>query len=453
MTCLRRSFSSQSSPSVLSWGKGTLAGLGTGNYKHKNVPSVVPFFEGKRVTQLASSWTVNLALTEDGSVYSWGWRPSVRSVSRFARFGLQRFPRLINTIQQLNMGRFTFNGGNATPELVAPFGESEETQAVQVAVGGEHCAVITKDGRLWTWAGNFYGQCGHSDSWRDNFISTPKPVEPALKGRQVTHVSCGFQHSIAVTADGEAWSCGKAVTGALGIPSASAPTNTLERIFVFQPLQTTNRQTMSNSMEMIGPIKQVSAGFNHTLFLDVKGDVWASGKNTFGQLGHVDVLRDTAPKRVPNLSGKHIVHISAGQSHNLALTADGVVYTWGINRHGQCGRKPDEAVQPPEGGRNADLRDLPCVMLPDRLSVSELEDLFGRPAPRITHVQAGFYDSLLCTADGRVALLGSGMSLDGEPTRKLLGAEGFHVQAGAFGLAHNLLLGSTAAAHQSKLNE
>ena len=37
------------------------------------------------------------------------------------------------------------------------------------------------------------------------------------------------------------------------------------------------------------------------------------------------------------IENKRAVQIACGQSHTVALTSEGDVYTWGSNRHGQLG--------------------------------------------------------------------------------------------------------------------
>ena len=39
-----------------------------------------------------------------------------------------------------------------------------------------------------------------------------------------------------------------------------------------------------------------------------------------------------------HLDDKMIVSVAVGESHSLALSAEGVVYSWGSNQFGQLGR-------------------------------------------------------------------------------------------------------------------
>ena len=73
----------------------------------------------------------------------------------------------------------------------------------------------------------------------------------------------------------------------------------------------------------------VSAGSRHNLALTADGAVWSWGGGDLGQLGHGDQQDQLLPKKVEAFAGQRVVAVSAGGSHSLALTADGDVFTWG----------------------------------------------------------------------------------------------------------------------------
>lgn len=89
-------------------------------------------------------------------------------------------------------------------------------------------------------------------------------------------------------------------------------------------------------VEGLTDVSAISAGSAHQLALKNDGTVWAWGDNSKGQLGDpaATTTRET-PLQVPGLP--KIKAISAGRAHNLALTEDGLVYSWGANANGQLG--------------------------------------------------------------------------------------------------------------------
>ena len=78
----------------------------------------------------------------------------------------------------------------------------------------------------------------------------------------------------------------------------------------------------------------VSAGFFHNIAITADGAVWSWGDGGYAQLGHGVRQRQLLPKKIEAFAGRRVVAVSAGREHSLALTADGAVFTWG---RGECG--------------------------------------------------------------------------------------------------------------------
>ena len=98
-------------------------------------------------------------------------------------------------------------------------------------------------------------------------------------------------------------------------------------------------------------IKQIAAGFGHSLFLDYENILWGYGYNKYGQLGlgHTNPSKDKLPAANDYFSSnKHIIitQISCGAHHNLILDDNGNVYSFGYNRYGQCGVGESESSKP-----------------------------------------------------------------------------------------------------------
>ena len=66
----------------------------------------------------------------------------------------------------------------------------------------------------------------------------------------------------------------------------------------------------------------VSAGGYHSLAITAGGGVWSWGCGRQGQLAHGDEQHQLLPKKVEALAGQHVIAVSAGGQHNLALAAD-----------------------------------------------------------------------------------------------------------------------------------
>ena len=89
-------------------------------------------------------------------------------------------------------------------------------------------------------------------------------------------------------------------------------------------------------------IVAISAGDSHCLALDNKGFLWSWGDNHYGQLGVGSQTHHYTPVKV--VGGEqgteylsNIKEIAAGYWHNVAITNDGEIYTWGMGHNGRLG--------------------------------------------------------------------------------------------------------------------
>lgn len=147
--------------------------------------------------------------------------------------------------------------------------------------------------------------------------ASSKPITPDIA------VGDGF--IIVQTNKGEIWGWGDNANGVLG----TARSNEINW-HVTAPVKV----TLPNAVKSIA----ISAGFDHVLCLGSDGNVYAWGKNDFGQLGTAvtgDPIK--TPTRVEGLSGKNITAIAAGYQFSIALSSDGKVYSFGANTFCQLG--------------------------------------------------------------------------------------------------------------------
>lgn len=192
------------------------------------------------------------------------------------------------------------------------------TDAVQVAAGDAHSLVVKRDGTLWTFGSNLYGQLGTPTNAG---TAAPNSV-PTMVMTDVVRVAASQRVSLAVRKDGTLWGFGQSHEGQLGPDvSYSALTSTPVRI-------------------MTGVV-DVAVGYNHVLVVKTDGSVWSWGANYNGQLGTETYTRTgvvvTTPVRV--MAGA--IGIAAGFNHSLVVKADGSLWTFGANSDGQLGGAAD----------------------------------------------------------------------------------------------------------------
>jgi alpha-tubulin suppressor-like RCC1 family protein len=73
----------------------------------------------------------------------------------------------------------------------------------------------------------------------------------------------------------------------------------------------------------------MAAGDDHNLALSWDGRVYSWGDNSSGQLGHGDVLDRSSPVPMEGLEG--VCSIAASAYHSFALTSLGGVHLWGAS--------------------------------------------------------------------------------------------------------------------------
>ncbi len=228
------------------------------------------------------------------------------------------------------------------------FGPGEEFgEAVAAASGGEANALLTKGGLLFTQGGNLFCETGHPNSrdidirGREHGRDWQTDFKPLRALPEITSVSCGLQHMVAVGANGEVWAWGRCQQGALGLGVDFDPKYDPEDPRATYLLPHCVQRTLSRAglqpSDPFARVTQAACGLAHSVFLDEKGCVWTCGANTYAATGQREFTPVLLPTRVAELAKEHVVKVAAGQHHSVALTATGDVWTWGLALHGQCG--------------------------------------------------------------------------------------------------------------------
>ncbi len=203
------------------------------------------------------------------------------------------------------------NGNTITPQPV-PFSIGQP-QITGLSGGFSHTLALQGDGTLLSWGNNNLGKLGNNST-----IDSPSPVS-VQNLTSVVAVAAGEQHSMALKADGTVWVWGSNGFGQLGNGTSEFNPHPL-------PVQVPG---LSN-------VIAIGAHLNHNLVLKADGTVWAWGGNQFGQIGNNTVTNSVeVPTQVLNLS--NVIAIAAGNRHNVALRSDGTVWVWGRNVEGQIG--------------------------------------------------------------------------------------------------------------------
>ena len=80
--------------------------------------------------------------------------------------------------------------------------------------------------------------------------------------------------------------------------------------------------------------KEIAAGDTYSIALDTNGNIWGWGGNNLSQLGNGNTTNQKTPIKIT--SGTEYIYISAGRSHSFAIDKDGYLWGWGDNTNGNA---------------------------------------------------------------------------------------------------------------------
>uniref|UniRef100_A0A8C7NR03 HECT and RLD domain containing E3 ubiquitin protein ligase 3 n=1 Tax=Oncorhynchus mykiss TaxID=8022 RepID=A0A8C7NR03_ONCMY len=263
-----------------------------GHDKPGDSPELVVALDTQKIGVVSCGQAHSMALNEQGQVFAWG-------AGGGGQLGLGTaeetvpIPRLIkklceHRISQIMCGNkhcialskgenelFTW-GQNLSGQLGLGKGEPSTLSPqplkslsgiplAQITAGGDHSFALSLSGAVFGWGKNSAGQLGLNDK-QDR--SVPCHIK-FLRSQKVVYISCGDEHTAALTKDGGLFTFGDGSRGQLGHDS------------------TNNEPLPRQVQELMGSeVSQIACGRHHTLaFVPSSGLVYAFGCNTNGQLG------------------------------------------------------------------------------------------------------------------------------------------------------------------------
>ncbi|GMH56388.1 hypothetical protein TL16_g02122 [Triparma laevis f. inornata] len=263
-----------------------------------------------------------------------------------------------------------------TPQTV-PIGIMSE-KVKSISCSAHHSIVCSMIGAVYTCGDGSDGQLGHGIMKSVLQLTLVSAFASMVPPPVITLVSAGSHtsgsHSAAVDAEGKLYTWGKAsACGHIGSAASLSTTSAAPLSSFFSNGGSGNptgpvvfpRQVTAFKKR---PVLKVSCGGGYTLAIaclpsktnidNTKTAVYSWGLWAGGRLGlgtapskvdstylHANTRRkiprfQPRPRRITALDGKHVLNVSAGECHSMAVTSKGEVYTWGQNDAGQCGIVP-----------------------------------------------------------------------------------------------------------------
>ncbi|KAL4128653.1 hypothetical protein PRIC2_007637 [Phytophthora ramorum] len=206
-------------------------------------------------------------------------------------------------------------------------------RVVQIACGYRHTALITDDRHLYTFG---HGECGRLGHGVEESCTDPKAVgyfasliqAEGIQVGGVVDVSCGREHTMAVTSSGDLFGFGWGEAGRLGTGE-------------------TGSSLFPSRVTSLKNVGAVACGREHTLALTKKGKVFAFGAGFGGRLGNGAETDEELPFIVRGMEGYRVTAVDAGECHSCALSDEGDVFTWGFGSSGALGHgNRDNCLEP-----------------------------------------------------------------------------------------------------------
>ena len=254
------------------WGFAGNGRLGLGNLdnigddeKPADVPPV-SFGPGRTAKAITAGNGHTCAILEDDSVRCWGF----------------------NLDGRLGLGTVDSVGDDEHPAQSRPVNLGPGRTAKAIAAGGFHTCALLDNGavRCWGFGGDGrlgYGKIADVGRFED---TTPDTVGPVNLGQNATAITAGFGHTCAILADASLRCWGFAGDGRLGYANATSIGD--------------NEQPVSaGPVNVGGPVKAISAGFEHTCAVLDGGSVRCWGFGGLGTLGYANTQRSAMTRCRP----------------------------------------------------------------------------------------------------------------------------------------------------------
>ncbi|KAK9815517.1 hypothetical protein WJX72_004969 [[Myrmecia] bisecta] len=175
---------------VFGWGRNDHGQLGIASRQDQYAPQELRTLHGLGITHVAAGMSHSLALGADGTVYAWGYNEDYQ-------LGLQdRRERLVPAVVQ------------GLPGNIA-----------SIAAGAHHSLAISKDGVMYAWGCNSYGQRGEGNPAQSGGTHRLDVWSEDQQLLAISQVVAGTWHSLCLTENGHVYAWGRCDSQQLGLSS------------------------------------------------------------------------------------------------------------------------------------------------------------------------------------------------------------------------------------------
>jgi alpha-tubulin suppressor-like RCC1 family protein len=247
--------------------------------------------------------------------------------------------------------------GSGVPCLIASTDAFDSALVQDMAAADRHSALLDQAGRVFLFGSDSHGQLGTGAAFNRSQAANYLPrLLTSLEEQSARYsmVFLGYDHTIVFgelknrssltwSPGTKAWGFGSNQYGQLGAPDSQL---TAYSNPVLRPIGTWHNSTWVTGC----------AGDFHTMLLDKDNRLWATGSNQYGQAGVAGkpkIIISTAKmysvgselnderkliSERESFSSQVVAAFACGGEHNLVLTENGELWSFGINDFGQLAR-------------------------------------------------------------------------------------------------------------------
>ncbi|KAH7175351.1 regulator of chromosome condensation 1/beta-lactamase-inhibitor protein II [Dactylonectria macrodidyma] len=269
------------------------------------------FAPGTKFVQVVACDSASFALTEDGRVYGWGTFRSSDGILGFSEtVKIQSTPALLPDLKNVK----------------------------SLAAGSNHVLALDHKGNVSAWG------CGQQNQLARRIIERNKmsslvPQGVGLPRGKIVKIACGSYHSFAIDKNGQVWGWGLNNFGEIGVESNAGEDDAV----ILRPAKITYLEDYNitdidggehHSLACSEDGKLITWGRVDGYQVGFEFDKLTEDNAIYDERGNARILfKPTVQPDVTNT-----VAVTAGTDNNFAITSEGKAYSWGFSANYQTGQ-------------------------------------------------------------------------------------------------------------------